>query len=209
MSTPHIVGAAALAIGFIRSRGYAWPSPAQVEDILQTSAPSSTELTGFFKNGKYLNLNSLAVFLNTGYPDLPSSPVKNCLGMNNFDCEMFNAINAERVKANASSLSISSKCNSASESHVTEMIQNGFFGPSGVKESAEQRFTRFGLAGSAAGLLIAYNYQTTEEVLSQYLNSTRGHKELLLDERYWYVGIFSAKDIDGRPFVSICFSENN
>lgn len=209
MSTPHVAGAAALAIGLIRSRGYPWPTPAQVEDVLQTSAPSEPSLLGYFKGGKSLDLLSLANYVDQGYPDLASSQNKNCLSLSNFDCDLFNLINTQRAAASVASLQLSNKCNAASESHVTDMIQNGYFAQSGPSESVEQRFTRFGLSGSSAGMLIAYNYQTPNEVLSQYLNSTKGHKELLLDGVYRYIGLFSAKDIDGRTFVSICFSQNN
>jgi thermitase len=67
MASPIVAGAAALTIGLLKSRGYQ-VTPALVESLLTSSGTASAGLTSYFKEGRYLNLQSLASMLNSKYP---------------------------------------------------------------------------------------------------------------------------------------------
>jgi subtilisin family serine protease len=86
-SAPIASGAAALAIGLIKSRGYRYTA-ADIERVLLDSSRKSNALRGYIRDGNALDLASLARLVNERYPargptlsggdfgpnDLPPSP---------------------------------------------------------------------------------------------------------------------------------------
>lgn len=68
MSTPIVAGAAGLAYGLIRERTDSTPSPAKIEEFLKNAARTESELSSYFKNGKVLDIRSLAEAIDTSYP---------------------------------------------------------------------------------------------------------------------------------------------
>jgi len=62
MSTPQVAGAAAQAIAFFKSKGISY-TPAEVENLILTTATPSVKLQSSIQNGRQLNLENLARFL--------------------------------------------------------------------------------------------------------------------------------------------------
>lgn len=73
-AVPVAAGAAALAIGFLESRGYV-TTPALIESLLMESARKVDALAKYFKDGNALHLGSLADLLNQRYPPTGLPPV--------------------------------------------------------------------------------------------------------------------------------------
>lgn len=71
MSSPVTAGAVAQTIGLLRSRGQN-PTPAEVEAFLLEKSPSRSDLTSFFKDGKTLNMNNLALAIDEEFPAVPT-----------------------------------------------------------------------------------------------------------------------------------------
>lgn len=66
-AVPVASGAAALAIGLVRSRGYEI-SAGEIENLLLTSATKEETLKKYFKDGNALNIASLAKLIDARYP---------------------------------------------------------------------------------------------------------------------------------------------
>lgn len=66
-ATPVASGAAALAIGLIKSRGYRY-SPGDIEKLLLDSAKKLNSLKAYFRNGNALDLAALARLVDSRYP---------------------------------------------------------------------------------------------------------------------------------------------
>ena len=67
-AAPQVTAAAALTIGLIRNSYAVSPTPAEVERLILLSAKSNPALTPYFKNGNYLDLQSLLATINQQYP---------------------------------------------------------------------------------------------------------------------------------------------
>jgi subtilisin family serine protease len=67
MASPVVAGAAGLAIAMMRSLGYD-PSPATIEGILNTSAIRNPALAAKVREGRALNLRTMAEFIRKNYP---------------------------------------------------------------------------------------------------------------------------------------------
>ncbi len=87
-ATPVAAGAAALAIGLVKSRGYT-VSAAAIEKLMLASAKKISALKGYFQNGNVLDLANLARAVNRQYPrtvnpanNIGSAPasIQNCTG---------------------------------------------------------------------------------------------------------------------------------
>lgn len=72
-ATPVAAGGAALAIGLLRSRGYA-PTAATIESLLLSSARKVSALKAYFKDGNALNLFALAQLIDRTYPPRTTTP---------------------------------------------------------------------------------------------------------------------------------------
>lgn len=70
ISAPMVSAAAALAIGIYRQTYGSDPSPAQVEDWLETSAKKVPSLTTYFKDGNSLDLEGLVTLMKSRMPEL-------------------------------------------------------------------------------------------------------------------------------------------
>ncbi len=68
MSTPIVAGAAGLAYGLIRERTGSDPSPEKIEELLKTGARTKSELSSYFRDGKILDIRSLAEAIDAAYP---------------------------------------------------------------------------------------------------------------------------------------------
>jgi len=66
-ATPVASGAAALAIGLIKSRGYKYTA-ADIEDLLLQSARKVVSLMNYFRDGNALDLEGLAKLVDARYP---------------------------------------------------------------------------------------------------------------------------------------------
>jgi hypothetical protein len=66
---PVTAGAAGLAIQLLRARGYG-ASPVRIEAALKNSGLVMSDLTSKVKDGKVLNLKSLAEYIVSTYPRL-------------------------------------------------------------------------------------------------------------------------------------------
>ena len=71
-ATPVASGAAALAIGLIKSRGYSYTA-GDIENLLLDSAKKTPSLRYYFKDGNALDLANLARLVNARYPARGSS----------------------------------------------------------------------------------------------------------------------------------------
>jgi subtilisin family serine protease len=71
-ATPLVSGAAALAIGLIKSRGYHYAA-SEIEALLLDSALAIPHLAPFFREGKTLNLARLATLVDQRFPPLNPS----------------------------------------------------------------------------------------------------------------------------------------
>jgi subtilisin family serine protease len=67
MASPIAAGSAALAIGFLKSRGWK-ASPRSIETLLESAASVNPKLTSVFKDGKALNLKTLADTIVAKFP---------------------------------------------------------------------------------------------------------------------------------------------
>lgn len=203
-STPQVSAAAALAIGLIRSRGYPWPSPAEVENLIASSAAVSGGLMSSFLGGRKLNLKNLSVLVDLRYPY--GGIQQSCFGLGSEACALLRAINLEREKLGVVPLKILSKCMNVSSAHADEMAQSGFFGHDGASSSSELRYSEQGLSGAPAGQLIAFGYSNPLLLLGAFMDSNLGHREMLLDPTYQSVGLKISLSSAGQAFAAICLS---
>jgi hypothetical protein len=67
MASPVAAGGAGLVVGLLKSRGYK-STPAMVEDAMLASGKVVAGLSDSFKDGKVMNLNSMAKYLDGKYP---------------------------------------------------------------------------------------------------------------------------------------------
>jgi subtilisin family serine protease len=65
MATPHIAGAAAVVIGYMKSKTGIWPTPAQVEEILKNGSRKALNLSTYVTDGRTLDLESLFQYMDS------------------------------------------------------------------------------------------------------------------------------------------------
>jgi uncharacterized protein YkwD len=220
MSAPMVSAAAALAVGFTRSRGFVI-SPAHIENLISQTAYVQNGLLSYFKGGKILNLGGLYNVLNTNYPysinvqPIPDTPTtttlipvndNGCSTLSVTECELFRAINRERVEAGVSRLRLNSRCINGGQLHAKDMAFNEYFDHNGLNETAEDRFIRLGLGRAALASNIAYGFPTAETMLSAWMMSNEGHRETLLDPSFQSFGVGVSNDSKGILYSSTCFS---
>jgi subtilisin family serine protease len=68
MASPVTAGAAALAVGLIKTRSGADANPAEVEDIMKAGSRVESSLTSYFKDGKTVDLVTLYTEVDKRYP---------------------------------------------------------------------------------------------------------------------------------------------
>ena len=206
MSAPIAAGAAALAIGQLKSRGV-MPTPALIEQLLMDGSSKVAALTGAFRGGNRLNLKTLADVIDSRYPvNAPPSTTTNteCGHLTGVACEVFLGVNAERVKAGLSALKPLSKCTTMAVSHSTDMATNNFFShTSPTQGTFTNRAPRFGLSGYS-GENIAYGYDA-KTAITAWMNS-EGHKANILGTNYRSTGIGVVLNSAGKPYYTQCFS---
>jgi len=76
MAAPVVAGAAALAIGLLRTHNVT-PRPADIENILKNSASKSTALGNDFVGGNRLNVLRIARYIQNSYIFDGSSGLEN------------------------------------------------------------------------------------------------------------------------------------
>lgn len=215
MAAPHVAGAAGLAIGYLRSRTIQ-PNPPAIEAILKEGSFHDNTLYTYFENGNRLHLTTLAKVLETRYPSktnladnpevLPAPTIKNeCGSMKGTACEVFKAVNRERVKYNLDPLEPLHNCVSLAESHARSMAVGQFFSHRcPVTGNFETRASTFGLAGSASENL-GFGYATAEQLVEAWMNSEDAKKKILSTE-FKSSGVAISIDEFNQPFFDQCFS---
>jgi uncharacterized protein YkwD len=106
-----------------------------------------------------------------------------------FEMQLFDLINAARVKSGLSSLKWDEKARTASRKHSLDMAANNFFDHINLKgEDPFERMTAEGIQYRAAGENIAMGYSSSIFAHEAFMNSL-GHRENVLNPVYTSVGV--------------------
>lgn len=124
-----------------------------------------------------------------------------CGEMDQTECDMAVAINAERAKAGMPSLKINSTCVRMARDHVEDMIARHFFSHDSPTETFRQRVTRYGLAGGWVGENIAQS-PSIQGAVTQWMNSA-GHKANILNSNYRATGVGYSQGLWVQCFTSL------
>jgi len=112
--------------------------------------------------------------------------------------EIVRLTNEERVKAGLPALEVLPELMQCAQDKAQDMIDNHYYGHTSPKYgSAEDMiFSRIPEAGTAAENIAAWN-KTPEEAFQSWMESTKGHREIILTERLTHIGVGIVKGKDG------------
>jgi uncharacterized protein YkwD len=113
------------------------------------------------------------------------------------EAEVVALVNAERVKAKCSAVTVDSRLVVAARGHSADMASRNFFShttPEGVDFAT--RITKAGYRWSGAGENIAKGQRTPAEVMTSWMNSA-GHKANILNCGFKNLGVGVAADASG------------
>lgn len=103
--------------------------------------------------------------------------------------EVLSLVNAERKKQGLSSLTLSSKLTAVANEKARDMAENNYFShTSPTYGSPFQMLQQYGIRYRTAGENIAYNQQTAEQVMNDWMNSS-GHRANILNDSFTEIGI--------------------
>ncbi len=119
----------------------------------------------------------------------PTAPAPACNTQFNFFDEVFRLANNERTKAGLNPVMLATELIQSAQSHTDDMAKNNYFSHTGLDGSTPpERAVGFGY-NSYAYENLAAGYATPEEVVKGWMNSTKGHRENILNPTHTEVGI--------------------
>ncbi|NDJ16071.1 hypothetical protein GS601_02015 [Myxacorys almedinensis A] len=148
------------------------------EQLLQT-----LEATNLSTQPTTLNANQ---FEQTASRSLSSDPNA---GFNNFEQQVVELTNQERIGRGLTPLAINLTLNNVAEQHSQDMLAQNYFSHQGKDGSLPwERMQGQGYAYSRAAENIAFGQTTPQQVVSDWMNSP-GHRKNILDPNLQDIGV--------------------
>jgi uncharacterized protein YkwD len=119
----------------------------------------------------------------------PSSSPKATATASGATARVVELVNAERIKAGCSPLTVNATLTKAAQSHSDDMAAHGTMSHTGSDGSSPgDRLTRAGYVWSSYGENVAYGYATPEQVMAGWMSSP-GHKANILNCSFKEIGV--------------------
>ena len=123
------------------------------------------------------------------YPEGQGTPIADVPNTAAFAAEVVRLTNEQRQQHGCGALTASPQLRSAAQKHAADMAKNNYFSHTGLDgSSAGDRITAEGYPWSRWGENIASGYQTPQDVLTGWMNSS-GHRANILNCNFTAIGV--------------------